>query len=98
MKMGLNVMRVRERFAQSDDWSRIGEVLLDTSNHFLWPIRIGFCPTSGGGPHRQEYTVDLAEDSAHCRNSESGNGRHPLKIDMIHLRKARRLLCETMLF
>jgi hypothetical protein len=28
----------------------------------LWPIRIGFCPTSGGGPHRQEYTVDLAEE------------------------------------
>ena len=32
--MGLNVMRVRERFAQSDDWSRIGEVLLDTPNDF----------------------------------------------------------------
>jgi hypothetical protein len=59
--MGLNVMRVRERFAQSDDWSRIGEVLLDTSDHFLWPIRIGFCPTSGGGPHPQDYSFDSAE-------------------------------------
>jgi hypothetical protein len=29
----------------------------------LWPIRIGFCPTSGGGPHRQDYSVHVAEKS-----------------------------------
>src|ERR1700733_452385 len=26
----------------------------------FWPIRIRFCPTSGGGPHRPQYTVDCS--------------------------------------
>jgi hypothetical protein len=30
----------------------------------LWPIRIGFCPTSGGGPHRQDYSFNVAEKIA----------------------------------
>ena len=34
MKMGLNVVRVRERLAQGNDRPRIGEVLLDPSNYF----------------------------------------------------------------
>ena len=41
---------------------------------FLWPIRIGFCPASGGGPHLKDYSFNLAEEARHCRNSESGNG------------------------
>jgi hypothetical protein len=61
MKVGLNVVRVRKRLAQRDDWPRIGEVLLDTSNdaslahshrsvsHLRWRAT----PT--------DYTVDLAE-------------------------------------
>jgi hypothetical protein len=32
--MGLNVVRVWERLAQSDDRTRIGEILLDRSDYF----------------------------------------------------------------
>jgi hypothetical protein len=32
--MSLNVVRVWERLAQGDDWTRIGEILLDLSDYF----------------------------------------------------------------
>jgi hypothetical protein len=60
MKMGLDVVRVRERLAQGNDRPRIAEVLLDLSNYFFLPILVLCCPASCGGPSTQDYIVRLS--------------------------------------
>src|SRR5580658_212290 len=43
----------------------------------LWPIRIGFCPSSGGGPHRQDYSIHLAEESLPAKRCRQRRSHRP---------------------